>query len=64
MPVVLTTILGTLGKVAVSMLMSLLTEKFLKAAVVVALEKVVSRTKDDWDNKLLEDAKKAWNEEK
>lgn len=53
-------ILGILGKIAVSMLMSLMTEAFLKKAVLIGLEKLVKKTENDVDDKLLEAAKDAW----
>ena len=44
-----------------SMLLSLVTESFIKHAVVLGLEKLVAKTESDMDNKLLEEAKKAWD---
>lgn len=54
-------ILGTLLKILISMLTSLLTEAFLKEVIVDALAKVVKLTATDLDDKLLDAAKKAWN---
>lgn len=64
MPVLLQTtlvaILTALGKVLLSMLTSLLTEKFLKKTIVLALEKIADKTASDLDNQLLTAAKEAW----
>lgn len=64
MPVLLQTtlvaILTALGKVLMSMLTSLLTEKFLKKAIVAGLEKIANKTASDLDNQLLAAAKEAW----
>lgn len=59
----LVAILTALGKVLMSMLTSLMTEKFLKRAIIAGLEKVVDKTKSDLDDKLLAYAKEAWGEE-
>jgi hypothetical protein len=53
-------ILSALGKVLMSMLTSLLTEKFLKRSIILALEKVSASTKSDVDDLLLKYAKEAW----
>lgn len=64
MPVLLKTtllaILSALGKVLMTMLTSLLTEKFLKKAIIAGLEKVVDKTASDLDNQILAAAKEAW----
>lgn len=57
---ILLPILSTLGGVAIHMLTSLLTEAFLKRALLIALEKLVKKTESDADDKLLEAAKEAW----
>lgn len=44
----------------ISMGAALLTETFLKQALVVGLEKLVKRTATDADDKLLAAAKKSW----
>jgi len=49
-----------LGKIGTSLLMSLLTETFIKKMLVIALEQLVKKTDADWDDKLLKDAKEAW----
>jgi hypothetical protein len=54
------TIAHTVLTSLISMGSALLTEGFLKHAVVIALEKVSTRTKTDVDDKLLEAAKQAW----
>lgn len=60
MPVIISTILGILGKVGMSLLMSLLTEAFIKKAVIACLELLVKRTESDIDDKILKAAKEAW----
>lgn len=57
-------ILLPLGKIGMSMLLSLLTESFLKHALVIGLEKLVKSTESDADDKLLSAAKQAWNMDK
>jgi len=61
MPVWIATLLGTLGSLAIKMLMQLATETFLKKAGIIALEKIAAKTETDADNQLLEAAKAAWN---
>ena len=51
---------ATLVKIAMSMVTSLLTEAFLKRALVAALEKLVSKTSSDLDDQVLRAAKEAW----
>lgn len=54
-------VLGTaLGKVLLSMLTSLFTEKFLKVAIVHSLEKLAAKTQTNYDDQLLTAAKEAW----
>lgn len=53
-------VLAVIGRILAQMGMALLTEKMIKRAVVIGLEKLVARTPDDSDNKLLAEAKKAW----
>jgi len=60
MPVVLSIMLTALGKVLLSMFTALFTEKFLKVAIIHGLEKLVTRTQSDLDDKLLAAAKEAW----
>lgn len=57
---ILTPILATLGTVGIHLLTSLVTEAFLKKALLISLEKLVKRTESDVDDKLLEAAKEAW----
>lgn len=52
--------LSALGKIGVSLLSSLVTEAFLKKALIIGLEKVVNKTESDVDDKLLAAAKEAW----
>lgn len=67
MPVVLKTVLWTiltaLGKTLMAMLTSLMTEKFLKKSIILGLEKVATKTKSDLDDRLLQYAKEAWDEQ-
>jgi hypothetical protein len=49
-----------LGKIGTSLLMSLMTEAFIKRLLVIALEQLVKKTEADWDDKILQDAKKTW----
>ena len=64
MPAVLMTVLtalgAALGKTLLHLLTSLMTEKFFKTAIVAGLEKLVKRTQNDLDDKLLQAAKEAW----
>lgn len=60
---VLFTILTALGKTLMAMLTSLMTEKFLKKAIIAGLEKVVDKTASDLDNQLLKYAKEAWSQQ-
>lgn len=60
MPVFLAQAGTLIGGVLMSMAAQLLTERFLKRLVVQALEAVVKKTETDEDNKVLEEAKKAW----
>lgn len=59
------TILHTVGvtvvRLLLGMLTALLTETFLKAIIIEALQMLVNRTDNEWDNRLLEKAKEAWN---
>lgn len=60
MQAILLGMLSSLGKVLLSMLTALFTEKFLKVAIVQGLEKLSAKTKSDLDDKLLVAAKEAW----
>ena len=57
------TILRTLGGILLGMGMSLLTEKVIKSLIVLGLEKLVKKTESDADDKVLQEAKKAWGVE-
>lgn len=48
-----------LVKVFGSMMVSLLTEKFLKGVIIILLEKMVASTSNDMDDKLLNEVKEA-----
>lgn len=67
MPAVLLTVLtalgAALGKTVLHLITSLMTEKFFKTAIIAGLEKLVARTENDVDNKLLAAAKEAWSAE-
>ena len=60
MPLYLSSVLGTVGAVVVKMLMQLLTESFLRKAVVLGLERLANLTETDVDNQLVRAAKEAW----
>lgn len=60
---IVATILASVGKVLLSLLTSLLTEKFIKKTIIAVLEKVVDKTQSDLDNKILAAAKEAWGAE-
>lgn len=62
MPALASVILATLGKSLLSLLMALLTEKFLKKGIIAVLEEIADKTQSDLDNKLLAAAKEAWEE--
>lgn len=47
-------------KILGSMATSLLTERFIKQLVIIALEKLSKKTQSDADDRLLEVAKKEW----
>jgi hypothetical protein len=57
-------ILNTIGivliKTLVGMLTALLSETFLKQAIIECLQMLVDRTSNEWDNHLLEKAKEVW----
>jgi hypothetical protein len=53
-------ILGVVGKILLSLVTSLLTEAFIKKAIVLLLEKLSAKTQTDIDDKLLKAAKEAW----
>lgn len=56
-------VLKVLGSVLMGMFTALMTESFLKKALVMGLEKLVKKTESDADDKLLAEAKKAWGME-
>jgi hypothetical protein len=60
MQAVLLGMLSAAGKVLLSMLTALFTEKFLKTAIIAGLEKLSAKTQNDLDDKLLAAAKEAW----
>lgn len=62
MPALASVILATLGKSLLSLLMALLTEKFLKKSIIAVLEEIADKTQNDLDNKLLAAAKEAWED--
>ena len=57
---VLMSMVATLGAALIHMLSQLLTENFLKRAIVIGLEKLVSRTESAEDDKLVQAVKEAW----
>jgi len=60
MPQVLLTVLATLGKVLMSLLASLLTEKFLKRTILAGVETLSKKTASDFDDKLALAMREAW----
>lgn len=60
MPVLIPMLTKMIGSTLLSMAMSLLTKKFTRKLIILALEKLVKATEDDWDDKLLQEAKKCW----
>lgn len=53
---IVTSVLRTLTAIG----MSLLTEAFIKRALIVALEKLAKKTQTDTDDKLVQAAKETW----
>lgn len=53
-------LLVTVGRILAGMLISLLTETFVRQALIVLLEKLVVKTESDIDDRLLKLAKEAW----
>lgn len=60
MNVILMGMLSAVGKVLLSMVTALFTEKFLKVAIISGLEKLSTKTQNDLDDRLLVAAKEAW----
>ena len=54
-------VLKVAGNALLGMAASLITEDMIRKVVIMLLEKLVVRTETDLDNKLLEEAKKAWD---
>lgn len=54
-------LLRTAGSALLSLASSLVTEAFLKRAIIIGLEKLVARTETDADDKLLKLAKEEWD---
>ena len=50
----------SVGRMLLGMMTALLTETFLRAVIIEALQMLVDRTKNEWDNKLLDKARAAW----
>lgn len=63
MQALLLPVLKVLGSVLMGLFTALMSEAFLKKALVLGLEKLVKRTESDIDDKLLVEAKKAWGME-
>jgi hypothetical protein len=63
MPALIPLLTAALGKSVISLLMALLTERFLKKGIIAILEEVADKTQSDLDNKLLAAAKEAWGDE-
>jgi hypothetical protein len=60
MPVFLQSLLGTLAGIGSSMLVSLVTETFLKKQAVRVARLVAKKTKNEDDDGLVEDMAEAW----
>ena len=54
------TILRSIMQALISMGMALLTETFLKDLIVLGLEKIVKRTKNTVDDRILNSIRRAW----
>jgi hypothetical protein len=53
--------IGTvLSKIALSLLMQLVTENFIKQIIVHTLEVLAKKTEAEWDNQLVANVKEAW----
>jgi len=57
------TILTGAGRLLMSMVLPLLTEKVMKSLAIIALEKVAKHTENEWDDQLVQTVKDAWNEQ-
>lgn len=55
------TILTGAGRLLMSMVLPLLTEKVMKSLAIIALEKVAKHTENEWDDQLVQTVKDAWN---
>lgn len=60
MPALLLKLLAPVGTLLLTMGTQLLTEAFLKRAIVIGLRKLVAKTENDTDNQLLDSAIKVW----
>ncbi|MEE8599098.1 MAG: hypothetical protein V3S69_06265 [Dehalococcoidales bacterium] len=60
---IISLITGVIGKIGMSLLTSFLTEKVLMNLVFKLLERVVKSTKNDVDDQLLADVRKAFREQ-
>lgn len=60
MPAILLTVLKTIGTLLMSLLTSLLTEKFLKRAIIAGMETLSQKTAADFDDKLTAAMREAW----
>lgn len=58
------TILAGAGRILMSMVLPLLTEKVIKSLAIIALEKVAKKTENEWDDQLVQTVKQAWSEDK
>lgn len=61
MPVWIWGLAQAAGTAALGLATSLVTEAFLKKAIIIILERVVARTESDIDDQLLAHAKQVWN---
>lgn len=60
MQVVLAQIGMAIVKALISMATALLSEVFIRGIIIEALQALVNKTENDWDNKLLERAREVW----
>lgn len=61
MPAWILTVLGSVGGIAASLGMQLVTETFAKRAIVAAMRALVRKTESELDDELVEDVAAAWN---
>lgn len=60
MNAIVASVAGTVGAVLLRMIMGLISERFIRQAVIMALEKLVKMSATEEDDKLLQLAKESW----